>query len=223
MPAGLPGDSAVNNAGNPNLGVPVIFDPISGPKGSPLDHRTFGAWDAVTRVPAIVASTGNQTISTGAMSTGIGLSSDNIMGVNPNTRPQTAPGAIFQAGFDDNLVPGNVPTYAAGGPPPVVASNAVNSTRLYIGGGRSPAQDPVTHVGVPNPYTVGISICSAGRGGSRDGGTLGQGFPLKMVTATGTVAVGAAVEAGFGNRSPRTIVSGESVFGSSTAQNGVIS
>jgi len=37
------------------------------------------------------------------------------------------------------------------------------------------------------------------------------------VTATGAVAIGAAVEAGWVNRAPRALVTGESVFGSSTA------
>jgi hypothetical protein len=224
MPAALPGDSFLNNAGNPNLGACVIFDIMSGPKGSPLDHITFGAWDPVTRIPAHVASEGVQTLSTGAMSTGIGISSEVIAAINPSTDPQTAPGAIFAAGFNDNQIPGEAPTYAAGGPPPVVSANTVDSTRLYIGGGRSDAAGAVPGVPFPpKPYTTGVQICSAGRGGSRDGGTLGSGFGLQMVTATADVAVGAAVETGFVNRSTRTIVSGESVFGSSTAETAAVS
>jgi len=187
MPAALPGSTAVQNAANPSAGAFVIFDPLSGPKGSPLDKD----------------STGNA--STGALSTGIGLSDADII--------NGGPAGIFAAGFQDNDIPGEVPTFAAGGPPPVVASSAINSTRMYIGGGRSDVN------GVPNPYTAGVALCGAGNGGSRDGGAgpAFLGFFMKMVTATGTVANGAAIEAGFINRTGVSMASGQSAFGSSTA------
>lgn len=205
MPAGLPGDSYVNNHGNPNAGNFVIFDPLSGPKGSPLD-----------------SDPGQTHCSTGALSTGIGISAEDIIST-PNLGPQgvpgtTAPNQIWRAGFNDNNIPGEVDTYSAGGPPPVVASSAINSTRMYIGGGRSAANNanPGTGYVAPNPYTQGIAICGAGNGGSRDSGT-GTGFPLKMVTATGTVANGADVEAGFTNRSGVSLTTGQSTFGSTDA------
>lgn len=187
MPAALPGSTPAQNAANPSAGAFVIFDPLSGPKGSPLDKD----------------STGNA--STGALSTGIGFSDADII--------NGGAAGIFAAGFNDNDIPGEVPTYAAGGPPPVVASSAINSTRMYIGGGRSDA------AGVPNPYTAGVAICGAGNGGSRDGGAgpAFLGFFMKMVTATGTVANGAAIEAGFINRTGVSMASGQSAFGSSTA------
>lgn len=207
MPAGLPGSSNSDNLANPASGNAVIFDPLSGPKGSPLDKDPAGK------------------ASTGAMSTGIGISAEDII-FTPNLGPQgvpgtTAPNQIWRAGFEDNLTPGEVPTYAAGGPPPVVASSAINSTKLYIGGGRSEANNAANGDGyvAPNPYTDGIAICGAGNGGSRDGGAgpAFTGFPLKMVTATGTVANGAAIETGFVNRTGVSLATGQSTFGSATA------
>ena len=222
MPASHPGLTIAQNQadGAASPAAPsafIIFDPLSGPKGSPLDVGTFGAYDAVTRIPAKVPAGGTQNPSTGALCTGIGIGESDIIAMNPRT-PTTAD-AIFKAGFNDNDQPGTVPTYVAGGPPPVVQSSAVNSTRLYIGGGRSPAQDPVTHVGTPNPYTAGALLLSFGNGGSRDAGAgpAFTGFGMKMVTAAATIAVGAVVEAGFVNRANRSIVTGESVFGSATA------
>ena len=55
MPAGLPGSTLAQNIANPSLGMPVMFDLLSGPKGSPFDKDM----------------TGN--VSTGALATGIGF------------------------------------------------------------------------------------------------------------------------------------------------------
>ena len=56
------------------------------------------------------------------------------------------------------------------------------------------------------------------RGGSMQltmgAGPAFTGFPLKMVTAAGAVAIGAVVETGFVNRSPVALTTGQSVFGS---------
>ena len=82
MPASLPGDTAANNTGaNPALGNQVVFDLLSGPKGSPLDKD----------------STGNA--STGALSTGIGYGSALVIG-------PTAPASIKLAGYTDDYTPG---------------------------------------------------------------------------------------------------------------------
>lgn len=81
MPAGLPGDTAANNLTNPSAGRAVVFDLLSGPKGSPFDKDV----------------TGNA--STGAMSTGIGYGSPPIFGL-------TAPASIQAAGFTDDYTPG---------------------------------------------------------------------------------------------------------------------
>jgi glyoxylate carboligase len=72
---------------------------------------------------------------------------------------------------------------------------------------------------VPSHYTAGVAIAGAGNGGSRDGGAgpAFTGFPMKMVTAAGAVAIGAVVEAGFVNRANRALVANESVFGSDIA------
>lgn len=202
MPAGLPGDSAANNLGNPSAGRPVIFDPLSGPKGSPLDKGSAG------------------TASTGALSTGIGIGPNAILGAVGGS----APVGIYAAGFNDNMVPGEkVTVYAAAPPPGVVTTDIVDSTRLYIGGGRSvtngTAADKPSVPFVASPYTAGVALCAAGNGGSRDAGAgpAFTGFPMKLVTATGGVANGAAVETGFVNRSNIALVATQSVFGSDAA------
>jgi hypothetical protein len=156
------------------------------------------------------------------MSTGIGIGENDIIaqftGINPATNPQ----AIFKAGFNDNDQPGTVPTYSAGGPPPNVSASTVNSTRLYIGGGKCTAN--VNGVAPPVPYTAGIVILGSGNGGSRDAGAgpAFQGFGMKMVTAAGAVAIGAVIETGFVNRSNRSLVTGESIFGSASAASGAV-
>lgn len=80
MPAGLPGSTAAQNAANPTLGAAIIFDLVSGPKGSPLDKDM----------------TGNA--STGALSTGIGY--------GPNTQlfgwQWSDPGA-FKLGYQPGV------------------------------------------------------------------------------------------------------------------------
>jgi hypothetical protein len=226
MPASHPAltiaQNQANGAATPSPSAFVIYDPISGPKGSPLDVRTITGYGA-DKAPIYANAAATQTPSTGAMSTGIGLGENDIITMNPRT--PTTGDAIFRAGFNDNDTPGTVPTYAAGGPPPLVASSAISSTRLYIGGGRSPAQDPVTHVGTPNPYTAGIVILGSGNGGSRDAGSAPNftGFGMKMVTATGAVAIGAVVETGWVNRANRSLVANESIFGSAVAASGAIS
>src|SRR5262245_38312604 len=211
MPASLPGESNivqyrdgssltnVNGTGNPSLGPFIIMDPLSGPKGSPFDED----------------STGNA--STGGLSTGIGIGGS-VIG-------PTAPESIFAKGYNDNDIPGEVPTYSAAPPNGVVASSAINSTRMYIGGGRSVTSGAPNYSNTPgvagtNPYTAGVAICGAGKSGSRDGGAgpAFTGFPMKMVTASGAVAIGAAIETGFTNRSGVAMVSGQSAFGSSGTQ-----
>lgn len=217
MPASLPGSNDLDNAGNPNEGNWVIFDPLSGPKGAPLDAKEFDystgtppGWDATTRLPILIDS---NNLSTGGLSTGIGISCQHTISDDP-----TSPEAIFAAGFNDNNTPGKQTlTYAAAPAIGVVATDEFDSTMLYIGGGRmvagSAAQIAQGLPFIPSPYTAGIALCGAGNGGSRDSGAE-TGFAMKMVTATGAVANGAAVEAGFVNRSGAAMVSGESVFGS---------
>jgi len=232
MPASHPAltiaQTQADGAATPTPSAMVIYDPLSGPKGSPLDVRTITGY-GVDKAPIYVNSAATQNPSTGALSTGIGLSEADIIAINASTFPATTGQAIFRAGYNDNDVPGEVPTYAAGGPPPLVASSAINSTRMYIGGGRAVMAAgngpngngaPVAaRVSVPTPYTAGVALIGSGNGGSRDAGAgpAFTGFPMKMVTATGAVAIGAAVEAGWVNRAPRALVTGESVFGSSTA------
>lgn len=210
MPAGLPGDSAANNLLNPTLGAWVIMDPLSGPKGSPLDNDKD-----------VTTGTARGGCSTGALQTGIGHTAARIVDA---TSAALAPYNIFTSGFNDNSVPGEkVTVYAAPPPNGVVTTDIVDSTFMYIGGGKCTknvdGSAPVV------PYVAGIAICGAGNGGSRDGGAgpAFTGFPMKMVTATGAVATGAAIEAGFINRTGAAMAAFQSAFGSDAAQLAVAS
>ena len=191
MPAGLPGSSVAQNNANPSAGAFVIFDPLSGPKGSPFDKA------------------GTIHASTGGLCTGIGFSAQPVIQTPNPTR--TAPQQIDDAGFIDDQIPGTLQ-------PQNGAQNTIASKMMYIGGGKCTAT--VQGIAPVVPYTAGIAICGAGNGGSRDGGagTPFQGFPLKMVTAVGSVANGVDIEAGFKNRSGVTMVSGQSAHGSSDAK-----
>jgi len=207
MPAGLPGSTAVQNAANPSLGLTVIFDLLSGPKGSPFDNDKDYAlavspfFKLDTTTPAVA----NANASTGALSTGIGF------GPNVLLSPPAVTG-IPRAGFTDDYKPGiSTPTPA----------DSANSTYMYIGGGKCTknvdGNAPVV------PYTAGFGIGAAGQSGTRDqgAGPAYTGLSMKMVTATGTVANGAAVEAGFSNRVGFSIGTGDSTFGVSTTASAV--
>lgn len=193
MPALNMGSPAVP-AGNPSTGLFVIMDPMSGPKGSPFDAKSY---HPTTQL--LVADPTNY--STGALSTGIGFGSPPIIG-------PTAPASIKAASFTDDYTPGV--TFPDGVTP------ATDARMLYIGGGRSfPA---INGIALDNMWSVS-PIAAFGNGASRDGGAgpAFTGFAIKMVTATGAVAPGAAVEAGFTNRSGLALTTGQSVFGSATA------
>lgn len=211
MPASLPGSSKAQNAANPSAGQSISLDPLSGPKGSPLDVRkiTFSA----NGTPSYANDAANQTPSTGGLSTGIGIGPNRLIPL----------GGIFAAGFDDDFVPGQVQAYAAPPPKGNTTSNTVNSSKMYIGGGRM-IVNPLasTQPGrrfTPSPYTAGVSILGAGNGGSRDAGAgpAFTGFEQKMVTAAGAVANGVAIEGTWINRSGLAMVLGQSTFGSSNA------
>jgi len=206
MPAGLPGDSAANNLGNPTQGRPILMDPLSGPKGSPFDKGSPG------------------TASTGALSTGIGIGANSIFYAQQRDgTAQTPQVTVAQAGFNYNQEPGTKPTYAAPPPPNVVTTNFTDGRYMYIGGGRTVTNPTVADRPSvpfsPSPYVTGVALCAAGNGGSRDAGAgpAFTGFPLRLLAATANVANGAAVVAGFVNRSGVGIINGQAVFASETA------
>jgi hypothetical protein len=147
--------------------------------------------------------------STGAICTGIGfgLSAGNPL-INVFSGAANAADAIRQSGFTDDTG---------------VEGAFTDSTIVYIGGGRSEANDADQGDGyvAPDPYTEGYIPGNAGNGGSRDAGA-GPAFTCfvgKWVTATGTVGNGSAVagETGWVNRSGVTIAATNSVFGSAAA------
>jgi hypothetical protein len=131
--------------------------------------------------------------STGGLSTGIGFSPNGSpIRLNPRTKPQTAAQAIIDAGFVDD-------TYAGAGS---------DSTKVYIGGGKSTAN--VNGKAPTVPYTAGYVFCHAGAGHPREASALGSGAII--ATATGTVAIGGAVETGLVNRSNAVLAAGDSVW-----------
>lgn len=183
----------INVPSNPSLGKPVIMDPFSGPKGSPLDANIINpTTGAKSKDP--------NNFSTGALSTGIGYGSSVI--ISPPANPN-----IKNAGFDDAEIPGlTMPSGAA----------APDARLLAIGGGRSAA----TSAGASQvlPYAA-QPILAFGGGGSRDAGAgpAYTGFSTKMVTATAATIVGNPIVTGFVNRAGRSMLTGESSFGVSTA------
>jgi hypothetical protein len=190
MPAGLPGSTPVQNAANPSLGAAVIFDLMSGPKGAPKENdKDYATGTGVA----------NANASTGGLSTGIGFGQTVILD------PLYAGTA---KNFTDDYTPGVTK-------PDGTAS--ADSTYMYIGGGKSTAN--VGGSAPTVPYTVGFGIGGAGNGGSRDAGAgpAFTGFPIKLVTAAAGVAVDAAVEANWTNRSGKALLTGQSTFGSGTA------
>jgi hypothetical protein len=133
--------------------------------------------------------------STGALTTGIGFGLNRVIS------------DLTGGNFTDDYTPGvTLPSGSA----------ATSSTLLAIGGGHC---DP-TECGecVPSPYDE-QPLLGFGNGILRDAGAAPAytGHSAKLVTATGTVVNGDAVEAGFTNQSGVTITVGQSVFGSTTA------
>jgi len=184
--------SLVSLPANPATGKAVLMSPFSGPKGSPLDKD----------------QTGNA--STGALSTGIGfgLNVGPVINVANGTAPATAAQSIKDKGYTDDYTPGiSMPASTAA--VPVAATLAILTA---IGGG-------ATGLGVSTvaPY-VAQPLLAFGAGSSRDAGAgpAFTGFGTKMVTAAGAVADGAAIEAGFTNRTGVAMIATQSAFGSST-------
>jgi hypothetical protein len=218
MPAALPGSTLAQNLANPSAGMSVSFNPFSGPKGSPFDYDVQNApanWPLTYAQLTTKPSQASGNASTGAMSTGIGYDSDvKLPGVDTATLgPSLAAARLGTSGFDDDDQPGiSMPAST-----PTTPVNATDARLLAIGGGRSTA-NTVASPSAPNPYAV-QPILQAGNGGSRDAGAgpAFTGFGMKMVTATANVANGAAIEAGWVNRSGVTLATGQSQFGSSTA------
>jgi hypothetical protein len=210
MPAGLPGSTAVQNAANPSLGSLVIFDLLSGPKKSPFDNdKDYAlAVSPFFKLDTTTAAVSNANASTGALQTGIGFGSPPVIDPISNSLVSNVVFGIRSAGFNDNYTPGvTKPDGTAG-----------DSTFMYIGGGKCTKN--VDGLAPAVPYTTGFGIGAGGQGGTRDAGAgpAFTGFLLKTVTATAAVATGAAVEAGWLNRSGQALVTDQSVFGvSSTA------
>lgn len=148
--------------------------------------------------------TGNA--STGALCTGIGFGLNRVIG-------PTAPQSIKDGGFNDDYTPGvTLPNGTA----------ATLATLTCIGGGKSGAA--ANGIAATAPYNV-QPLLGFGEGGSRDAGAgpaIFTGFATKTVTATGAVATGAAIEAGFVNRTGVAMVSGQSAFGSNTAASAAV-
>jgi hypothetical protein len=206
-------------AGNPSNGKFVLMSPFSGPKGSPFDARLI-SYVGGSYTPTYTPDPTN--LSTGGLSTGIGYGANPII---PQAPGRTIPLSIRDASFDDDYTPGT--TFPDGVTP------ATDSRFTAIGGGRNtivagtgangngyPANEMVS---LPNMYNL-QPLLGFGNGGSRDAGAgpAFTGFPIKMVTAIGAVADGAAIEAGFINRSGFAMVATQSAHGSSATASAAV-
>jgi len=197
-------------SGNPSNGQFVHMNPFSGPKNSPFDARTITSW--VNQTPVYANDPNN--LSTGQLVTGIAFGANHIF---PATLIPVQ--IIKDAGFNDNYTPGS--TF------PSNDTEATDSRFVAIGGGRTTlvngtgANGNGTPAGTLYPSTNMYNVqplLGFGQGGARDAGAgpAFTGFPTKTVTAAGAVANGAAIEAGFVNRSGVAMVATQSAFGSST-------
>jgi hypothetical protein len=202
---------AINQAGptivaaNPSLGNAVTMSPFSGPKGSPFDALIYPSNVYQPTLAQRVADPTNY--STGALSTGLGLTpSGRLNGMAAPLYTPSVPASI-NLPLDDYQPGLSLPSGAL----------ATDARLLAIGGGKSSA-NTVVAPSVPVPY-VAQPILNFGNGGSRDAGAgpAFTGFGMKVVTATATVANGAAIETGFTNRQGVAITTGLSQFGSATA------
>jgi len=183
---------------NPSVGKQVLMNPFDGPKGSPKDRDS------------------SNNASTGGLITGIGigLNVSTPGGIEGFFTSGNAPGNGPKSGFSDDYTPGvTLPN-----------GNAATDSRLVaIGGGKSvvtagAGSDWAKGTSAPVPYTAGFGLQAFGGGGSRDAGAgpVFTGFPLKTVTAAGSVAIAGVIETGFVNRSDAAMVTGKSQFGSGT-------
>jgi len=197
-------------AANPTLGAAVLMSPFSGPKGSPFDAKVYPSNIYQPKLSDLVPNLTD--VSTGALSTGIGYGlNTKVPGISPPLFSAAIPATVDN--FTDDYQPGvSLPSVVA----------APDARLLAIGGGRSTA-NTLTAPTTPNPYAV-QPLLGWGNGGSRDGGAgpAFTGFGTKLVTAVAPVANGAAIEAGWTNRSGVQLETGNSQFGSSTTASAAI-
>ena len=191
---------------NPSVGKQVLMDPFSGPRGSPFDAKKAVFYNNLPggiAWSAPVADVAN--LSTGGLSTGIGLGLNAFDGFADNEPGRVLP----DQNYTDDYTPGV--TLPSG----VAATTAILTA---IGGGKVVVSGAGDDIYTVTPY-VAQPLLGFGGGGSRDAGAgpAFTGFSTKAVTATGAVAVGAAVETGFLNRTSFALNSGKTVFGSATA------
>jgi len=204
MPASNMNGNLVPDA-NPAIGKQVLMSPFDGPKGSPFDAKKAVFYDNLpggNAWTAPVSDTAN--LSTGGLSTGIGFGMNAFDGF-----VDKQPGRALHPNADYKYVPGvSLPGN----------TEATVATLTAIGGGKSVVSGADGVISTPTPY-VAQPLLGFGGGGSRDAGAgpAFTGFGTKAVTSTGAVAVGAAVETGFLNRTSFALESGKTVFGSATA------
>lgn len=138
MPAGFPGTSHDDNFGNPQDGAFVIFDGLSGPKGTPFDND---------------GSPPNN-CSTGALQTGIGFGSPPIFGpdqITPNFNDEYVPGLSLPDGDDS---PDSTIMYIGGGRceanvDGMAAPDPYTEGFAICGGGNGGSRDSGLNTGFP--------------------------------------------------------------------------
>ena len=190
---------------NPSVGKQVLMSPFSGPRGSPFDAKKAVFYNNLPggiAWSAPVADVAN--LSTGGLSTGIGLGLNAFDGFQDNQ-----PGRAVHPFFDVKIVPGvSLPD----------TTDATTAILTAIGGGKVVVSGAGNDIYTVTPYAA-QPLLGFGGGGSRDAGAgpAFTGFGTKAVTSTGAVAVGAAVETGFLNRTSFALNTGKTVLGSAVA------
>lgn len=160
---------------------------------SPFSAPTGSPYDAKKYNPTTgVLESDATNYSTGALSTGIGFGVSVLQSPPPSFVEDYEVGVTMPSG--------------------VAATTAVLTT---IAGGHSDACS--NGMAATTPYDV-QPLLAFGNGASRDAGASSPytGFGTKFVEATGAVAVGSPIVAGFNNRTNVAMVTGQFAFGSST-------
>ena len=116
MPAGLPGSNLTANLANPSAGMGIMFDLLSGPKGSPFDKDM----------------TGN--VSTGALATGIGFGPNtDIPGFTPGVSTASLNYVVGATKPDGSAATDSTLMYIGGGKCSAV-SNGLAAVAPYTAG-----------------------------------------------------------------------------------------
>ncbi len=212
-----PADAAGAIPSNPTAGQFVVFDPVSGPKGSPLDARSY---DPTSQL--LVADPTNY--STGASNTGIGINANPIYDTDAGlgVEAQINPGMLTPGGTAIGDVAPVAPQ-AITGAAAYEPYNVWGAALLYIGGGYSAKNIAGIAADVRRKVTALVGF---GNGGARDGVTAGSGHGVYAATATADAIdngeiIASSLSPVFDvvNRSGNTMNTGDEAYGQRSDDN----